>query len=154
MRFIRSRHLAVSALTMAVALMTMIGVGAPAQAATASPAALGNCGTLAAPNDRVCILATRQVPTEIYWVILHVYTGSDGHDHAWGQADGWPAAWVYLDVSHDGGNSWTGWQDQGRNGGSTGVFRTTGPDEFDGPGTWVRAGAVAADGKFLVTGWN
>ena len=154
MRFTGSRRLSGSVVAMALALLAVIGLGGSAQAATARPAALGNCGALAAPNDRLCLYASRGVPTEIYWVILHVYTGSDGHDHAWGQANGWPSAWVYLDVSHDGGTTWTGWQDEGRNGGRTGVYRTSGPDESDGPGTWVRAGAVAADGKFLVTGWN
>lgn len=155
MRSIRSRRWSYSVMAIAVALMAMIGVAGAgtAQAATAKPAALGNCGALAAANDRLCLYVPGNIPTEVYWVILHVYTGTDGHDHAWGQSDAWPAAWVYLDVSHDGGNTWTGWQDQAQNGGRTGVFQTSGA-EYDGPGTWVRAGAVAADGKFLVTGWN
>lgn len=68
-------------------------------------------------------------------VQMNVYTGSDGHDHVWGE--GWlygGGEALYLDISRDGGSSWTPFVDYQV---PSGVYTST-PSHYDGPGYWIR----------------
>jgi hypothetical protein len=145
-----------TATLLAAASMLFLGMftAAPAKAATVTPSVLGNCGNMYYPGDRICLIAWGGPSApRIQFVALHVYTASDGHDHAY--AEGYVAKWsdVYLDVSHDGGRTWVGWVNAG--------MQTWAPwsadgtaDVYDGPGTWVRACAYGWDNHYVCTGWN
>jgi hypothetical protein len=68
-------------------------------------------------------------------VQMNIYTGSDGHDYAWGE--GWlygSGEALYLDISRDGGSSWTPFVDYRV---PSGVYSST-PSHYDGPGYWIR----------------
>ncbi|MFD9357207.1 hypothetical protein [Streptomyces sp. NPDC060031] len=70
-------------------------------------------------------------------VRMNIFTGSDGHDYAWGEAwlQGGGEA-LYLDVSRNGGATWTPFVDYQV---PSGVYTRTSYSHYDGPGYWIRA---------------
>ena len=147
--------------TAVVALFLAAFAAAPARAgenhAPAAPGAVhaataGNCGGYAWASDRVCLMA--QGPGWVARTLLHVHTGTDGHDYADGEAFGPPGTTVYFDVSQNGGATWNGWVDQNTLNGYYWSSVYTNGTIYDGPNWWVRACATKHDGVYLCTNWN
>jgi hypothetical protein len=105
-------------------------------------------------GDRLCLIAWGgSWAPRIQFVALHVFVGPDGHDHAYGEDYAARYVTVYLDISHDGGRSWAGWQDASQMTWADWAENGT-AEVYDGPGTWVRACAYGWDGHYLCTSWN
>jgi hypothetical protein len=93
--------------------------------------------------------------TDESWGVIKMYTVLDSNYHevasaqAFSQAEHFAA---YMDVSHDGGATWNGWQDTVYNDYGLTYTDISNP-ESDGPGTWVRA-CINVDGYSACTPWH
>jgi len=93
---------------------------------------------------------------DVSWGTIKMYTvlNSAHHEEASAQAFSSQEAHfaAYMDVSHDGGATWAGWQDTEYNVYGATNTAITNP-EPDGPGTWVRA-CINANGYSTCTPWH
>lgn len=117
-------------------LLGALGAVAATAVAAAAPAraAGGDCPfNRYWDGDRVCRYEAGSGPVQ--WTALHVFTGPDGHDHAAGEAYGLLGSEVFLEVSRNGGRTYTGWLDAGSQGGP-GFYdhMYTSDAAYDGPG--------------------
>lgn len=159
---IRKRRTTLLFTAMLTLLLSIFATAAPARAGTTvrpgavrTAAAAGNCGGHAWDGDRLCYIAWGGGSTGVSYAVLHVFTGSNGHDYAAGESYGQYGSQVYFDWSNNGGrNIGRGWLDTGtQNYSSSWAGFGTSDSIYDGPGNWVRACAYAGNG-FVCTAWN